>query len=186
MGYMGYNPTMTTWTCEQCQSQQTVDGRWCDTCQAPRYPSFAIMVATHITEHLADGLSEPLEVLKAMQARPAYARTALDLDFVTRQLRLLTKDTTALARQLVQARSARTMLEVLDQGEPKDKIAVLKAWGPEPNIEHDRGGLTVIVGGDARVQINLGPNMTGTDIRPSLPSDEAKVINIPNESIKVR
>ena len=171
-----------TWICDQCRAEQTTDGRWCDACQAPRYPSFAIMVATHITEHLADGLSEPLDVLRAMQARPCYARTALELDFITRQLRLLTKDTTALARQIVQARSARTMLEVLSDGEPKDKIAVLKAWGPEANVEHDRGGLTVVIGGNAQVQINLGADRTVTDIRPVLSSAEAKVSVIAKES----
>jgi hypothetical protein len=41
-------------------------------------------------------------------------------------MRLLTKDTTALARQIAKARSSRTMLEVLERGDTKDKIAVLK------------------------------------------------------------
>jgi hypothetical protein len=102
------------------------------------------MVAEHVLEHLSDGLAEPLEVLKAMQARPAYRKGGLSLAFIAQQMRLLTKDTTTLARAIVKARSSRTMLEVLETGDTKDKIAVLAKWGPETNAEHvDHTGETV-------------------------------------------
>ena len=91
-----------------------------------RYASRAIQFAEHVLEHLADGLATPLEVLKAMQARPCYVRMKLDLDFIARQMRLLTVDTTALARQIAKARASRVMLDVLETGDTKDKIAVLK------------------------------------------------------------
>lgn len=84
------------------------------------------MVAAHVTEHISDGLSAPLEVLTAMEARGCYARAGLTLAFIAQQMRLLTKDTTALARQIAKARASRTMLEVLETGDTKDKIAVLK------------------------------------------------------------
>ena len=105
------------------------------------------MVAEHVVEHLADGLAEPLDVLKAMQARPAYARMTLTLAFIAQQMRLLTKDTTTLARQLAKARASRTMLEVLETGDTKDKLAVLKGiqvLGDELNIK-----------GEMRTTVNL-------------------------------
>ena len=72
-------------------------------------------------------------------------------------MRALTGDTTQLAKQIVRARSAQTMLEVLDKGEPKDKIQVLRSWGPDVNDDaQSRGGLTIIVGGNAQVQVNVG------------------------------
>lgn len=101
------------------------------------------MVAEHILEHVADGLAEPLDVLKAMTARPAYAHfTGLDLSFVVRQMRLLTRDTTALARGIAKARAARTMLEVLETGDSKDKIAVLKGIQVLGDVVEHRGEVT--------------------------------------------
>ena len=116
---------MTAWTCPHCCAEQTHD-TYCEACERPRYASWAIQVAEHITEHLADGLSEPLAVLAAMKARKCYARTPLELSFIAQQMRLLTVDTTQLARQIAKARSARVMLEVLETGDAKDKIAVMR------------------------------------------------------------
>lgn len=113
------------WTCASCQSEQTHDA-WCESCHQPRFASFAIQIAHHVLEHLQDGLSEPLAVLEAVQARPCYKKTRFELAFIAQQMRLLTKDTTTLARQLAKARSAKTMLEVLETGDTKDKVAVLK------------------------------------------------------------
>jgi ribosomal protein L37AE/L43A len=81
-----------------------------------------------VLEHLADGLSEPLAVLRAMQERPCYAklRPGLDLSFIAQQMRLVTVDTTALARAIFKARASRTALEVLETGDAKDKIQVLR------------------------------------------------------------
>jgi hypothetical protein len=113
------------WTCPHCASAQT-DEVICRSCERPRYASWAIQCAEHITEHLADGLSTPLEVLAAMQARPCYQRSTLTLQFIASQMRLLTVDTTVLARQIAKARASRVMLDVLETGDAKDKIAVLK------------------------------------------------------------
>lgn len=113
------------WTCSHCRAAQTNDTH-CEACYEPRYPSSAIQIAEHVTEHLADGLSTPLEVLQAMQARPCYAKAEFTLAFVAQQMRLLTKDTTTLARQIAKARASRVMLEVLEGGDAKDKIAVLR------------------------------------------------------------
>jgi len=116
---------MTPWTCPHCQTEQTHDA-WCELCHNARYVTWEIQFAHHILEHLQDGLAQPLEILEAMQARPCYAKRQLELGHIARSMRLLTKDTTALARQIAKARSSRTMLEVLETGDTKDKIAVLK------------------------------------------------------------
>ncbi len=84
------------------------------------------MVAEHVAEHLEAGMLDALEVLAAMQARPCYALVTFTPQFISQQMRLLTKDTTALARQLAKARAARTMLEVLETGDTKDKIQVMR------------------------------------------------------------
>lgn len=116
---------VSSWTCPHCQQPQTHDVL-CLTCERPRFSSWAIQVAEHVAEHLADGLNEPIDVLTAMQARLCYRTVPLELTFIAQQMRLLTKDTTALARQIAKARAARTMLEVLEHGDMKDKTAVLK------------------------------------------------------------
>jgi len=113
------------WTCLSCSAKCLAEQFFCAACGTPRYASWAVMVAEHVTEHLADGLSEPLDVLKAMQDRGIY-RQSLTLEFIARQMRLLTQDTTALARAIAKARASRTMLEVLETGDTKDKLAVLK------------------------------------------------------------
>ena len=116
---------VTPWTCPYCRAEQTHEVL-CQACQAPRYATWAIQVARHITEHISDGLATPLEVLMAMQARSCYERHGFELQFIASQMRLLTVDTTQLARQIAKARSSRTMLEVLETGDTKDKIQVLR------------------------------------------------------------
>jgi hypothetical protein len=114
------------WTCQHCGTAQTAE-HVCDACDRPRFASFAIQVAEHVLEHLADGLNEPRAILAAMQARPCYATMPpFTLAFIAQQMRLLTKDTTALARQLLKARAARLSLDVAETGDAKDKIALLK------------------------------------------------------------
>jgi hypothetical protein len=116
---------LKAWTCEHCRAGGLLPTAYrCEYCHRPRYASFAIMLGEHVLEHIADGLSDPMDVLKAMEARGVYSD--LTLACVAQQMRLLTKDTTALARQLAKARAARTMLEVLETGDNKDKVAVLK------------------------------------------------------------
>ena len=115
-------------TCPSCFGPLRQDLLWCPACQKPKYASWAIQLAEHVLEHLADGETEPLGVLRAMMDRPCYQRHAyqLTLSLIAQQMRLLTRDTTQLARQLAKARAARTMLEVLETGDTKDKIAVMK------------------------------------------------------------
>lgn len=132
---------MTSWTCPHCAAEQT-DDRYCRDCGKPRYASWALMVAEHVTEHLADGLSTPLEVLTALMARPCYAKADLTLAFIAQQMRLLTKDTTQLARQIAKARSSRMMLEVIETGDAKDKIAVLKGIQVLGDVVEHRGEVT--------------------------------------------
>lgn len=129
------------WTCDHCGAEQTHDV-WCQGCSHPRYASRAIQLSEHILEHLADGLSEPLDVLKAMTARACYKPWDLSLQMIAQHIRLLTKDTTALARQIAKARSARTMLEVLETGDTKDKLAVLKGIQVLGDVVEHKGEVT--------------------------------------------
>lgn len=119
--------TAHAWTCESCQSEQTHE-RWCEQCDRPRFQSWDVMVSEHVLEHIADGLSTPLEVQKAMNERASYANIhgGLTLQFIAQRIRLLTKDTTSLARDLLKARAATTALEVLRDGDTKDKVQVLR------------------------------------------------------------
>ncbi len=122
--------------CRCCEAELPPGAASCQRCGTTRNMTWAVMFATHLSEHIHDGITEPMAMLAAMEARPCYAHVRLDLPFIAQQMRLLTKDTTTLARAIVKARSSRTMLEVLETGDTKDKIAVLAKWGPETNAEH--------------------------------------------------
>lgn len=127
-----------TWTCTSCGAEQT-HATWCQACSRPRYPTRAIQLAEHILEHLADGLTEPLDILKAMTARDCYKPWDLTLAMIAQQMRLLTRDTSALARDIARARAARVTLDVLETGEHKDRIAVLKGWGVMTDVVKHEG-----------------------------------------------
>jgi hypothetical protein len=115
------------WACDSCNTDYADDALlWCAACSTMRYRSFAVMVAEHVLEHLADGQSEPLDVLKALQDRPIKAYGSLTLAFVAQQMRLLTKDTRTLARQLAQARAASMMLNAVQHGSVAEQLTVLK------------------------------------------------------------
>lgn len=130
------------WACTNCGEPQTHE-RYCQACDNPRFASWAVMVAQHVTEHIADGCSTPLEVLKQLlTARTCYAKAGLTLAFVAQQMRLLTKDTTTLARQIAKARASRVMLEVLETGDAKDKIAVLKGIQVLGDVIEHKGEVT--------------------------------------------
>lgn len=129
------------WVCPHCRVGQTNETH-CEACYVPRYASGAIQIAEHVTEHLADGLTTPLEVLTAMQTRACYLKTDLSLAFIAQQMRLLTKDTTTLARQIAKARASRTMLEVLETGDSKDKLAVLKGIQVLGDVVEHKGEVT--------------------------------------------
>jgi hypothetical protein len=129
------------WTCTHCRADQTNETH-CEACYVPRYLTGAIQIAEHVTEHLADGLLTPLEVLQAMQSRPCYLKADLSLAFIAQQMRLLTKDTTTLARQIAKARASRVMLDVLETGDTKDKIAVLKGIQVLGDVVEHKGEVT--------------------------------------------
>lgn len=93
-------------------------------------------------EHLADGCNEPLDVLKALKERPCYLKADLSLAFVAQQMRLLTKDTTTLARQIAKARASRMMIEVMETGDSKDKLAVLKGIQVLGDVVEHKGEVT--------------------------------------------
>jgi hypothetical protein len=57
-------------------------------------------------------------------------------------MRLLTKDTTTLARQIAKARASRTMLEVLETGDSKDTLAVLKGIQVLGDVVEHKGEVT--------------------------------------------
>ncbi len=133
------------WTCAHCRTEHADDALCCGACYAMRYVTWAIMVATHVLEHLADGLTEPLQVLQAMQARACYTNTQFTLAFIAQQMRLLTKDTTTIARALAKARASRTMLEVLETGDTKDKLAVLKGIQVLGDVVEHKGTVATTV-----------------------------------------
>ena len=136
-------------------------------------PTIAVALARDIASHLADGVTDPVAMLELLHSQRSYRWVSLR--DCARQMRALTGDTTQLARQIVRARSAQTMLEVLDDGEPRDKIQVLAKWGPEPNVEDSRGSLTIVVGGSANVQINIGQRVdTPQDIAVGVSLTEGK------------
>jgi hypothetical protein len=130
-----------TWTCDGCGIEQVSDTH-CQSCNRPRFSAWAIQIAEHVLEHISDGARDPLTVLKALKERPCYVKADLSLAFIAQQMRLLTKDTTTLARQIAKARSSRTMLEVLETGDAKDKIAVLKGIQVLGDVVEHKGEVT--------------------------------------------
>ena len=124
------------WTCRECQSEQT-DAFRCEQCGAARYQTWDIMVSEHVLEHIAEGLSEPLEIQKAMNARPCYAniRGGFQLTFIVQRIRMLTRDTRDLALKLIRAKASVLALKAIEHGDTKDAIAMLAKWGPETNAE---------------------------------------------------
>ena len=124
------------WTCASCQSEQT-DTFTCQDCGRARYGSWDIMVSEHVLEHIADGLSSPLDIQKAMNEREAYRniRGGFQLPFIVQRIRMLTTDTTQLADKIAKAMSAPAMLRVFKEGKPPDLIQALTKWGPRTNAE---------------------------------------------------
>ncbi len=103
------------------------------------------MVAEHVAEHIEAGMLDALEVLAAMQARPCYALVTFTPTFIAQQMRLLTKDTTTIARAIAKARSSRMMLEVIETGDAKDKIQVLRGIQVLGDVVEHKGDVTTTV-----------------------------------------
>lgn len=115
------------WTCDQCGAEQTHE-QWCEACHKARFQSWDIMVSEHVLEHIADGLATPLEVQKAMNARPCYARIrgGFELRYIVQRIRMLTNDTSDLARKLLKAQAHVMALNVIHNGDTKDHVNTLK------------------------------------------------------------
>jgi hypothetical protein len=134
-------PDPAPWTCPACRLASQAEA-YCPACYTSRYSSWAIQIAEHVLEHIADGASDPLAVLVALKMRPCYLKADLSLAFIAQQMRLLTKDTTTLARQIAKARASRVMLDVLETGDAKDKIAVLKGIQVLGDVVEHKGEVT--------------------------------------------
>lgn len=135
---------MTEWTCPHCQSKQTHE-LVCEACDRSRYASFEIQVCEHILEHIADGAEagivvSALDVLKAMNARPCYARInsgqGFQISYIQSRMRAVTRDTTPLARAIFKAKAANAALRIMEHGTPSELINAMAKWGPETNAEH--------------------------------------------------
>lgn len=135
------------WTCAYCQSEQTHEVV-CQDCHAGRFANWSIQFSTHILEEIADGASEPFDIQQRLVTRPCYARNVhnITLELVARYCRLLTKDTTAFARDLLKARASRMALEVSEPGgERKDIIQVLKGIQVLGDVVEHKGEVQTIV-----------------------------------------
>lgn len=104
---------MTPWTCATCSAENTHDTH-CQTCERARFKWFEEQFCAHILEHIADGISDPMTMFLALKARPCYARWGGDMPMVARYMRLVTKDTTQIARDLLKARAAQMALRASD------------------------------------------------------------------------
>lgn len=136
----------TTWTCEHCRLEH-IDRAdvACPKCDRSRYASFEIQVCEHILEHIADGAEagivvSALDVLKAMNARPCYARInsgqGFQISYIQSRMRAVTRDTTPLARAIFKAKAANAALRIMEHGTPSELINAMAKWGPETNAEH--------------------------------------------------
>lgn len=141
-------PDPRPWTCAHCQSEQTHDV-YCEMCGSARFRSWDVMVSEHVLEHIADGLSTPRDVQDAMNARPCYARInsgqGFDLQYIVSRIRMLTKDTKSLARQLFEAQAAVMALNVVKHGDTKDHIQALKGIQVLGEVVEHKGEVQTIV-----------------------------------------
>ena len=134
------------WTCPACQSEQTHEA-WCEACNTLRYQTRDIQISEHVLEHIADGLADPLDIQKAMNARPCYAniRGGFQLQFIVQRIRMLTRDTKALARQLFEAQAAVMALNVVKNGDTKDHLQALKGIQVLGEVVEHKGEVSTVV-----------------------------------------
>ena len=138
-------PTPKPWSCMTCQATHA-DGDLmaCPQCHASRDANWDCMISRHVLEHLEDGLITPLEIQQAMIARPIRSYKQLNLQYIVSRLRMLTRDTTKLARDLAKAQASSAMLDVLAYGDTKDKIAVLKGIQVLGEVHEHTGSLHTV------------------------------------------
>lgn len=136
----------SAWTCPHCQSEQTHEV-WCEVCGEARYATRDVQISKHVLEHIADGLATPLEIQEAMNARPCYAniRGGFDLQYIVSRIRMLTKDTKSLARQLFEAQAAVMALNVVKNGDAKDHLQALKGIQVLGDVVEHKGEVQTIV-----------------------------------------
>lgn len=115
---------MTPWTCATCSSENTHDTH-CQTCDRARFRWFEEQFCAHILEHIADGVSDPVAMFVALKERPCYANWRGDVPFVARYMRLVTKDTTQIARDLLKARAAQMALRASHEGASEQTLVAL-------------------------------------------------------------
>ena len=128
--------------CATCAEPFAPEVLVCAICGAVRYASFVLMLADHVLQCIGAGLADPVAVLAVLQAKPIAAYRSLTLANVVQQMRLLTVDTTAIARQIAKARAASIMLDVLEHGDTKDKLAILKGTQVLGDVVEHRGEVT--------------------------------------------
>jgi hypothetical protein len=133
--------------------------------EPPKTPDIGVQVLGW----LRDGLTPEDMVMRGL--------VRMSLIDCVRLCRALKPDTRTQAKQLIDAEALAMTVDVIDNGDARDKLALLKGRGVLAD-EGERGGVTIIVGGDARVQVNVGASAT---FAPLDPSAEAKVIDITKE-----
>ena len=116
---------MTPWTCATCNAENTHDTD-CQSCERPRFDCFEEMICQHILEGISEGITTPLDMFKALRERPFYARwQAMTVQTVARYMRLVTKDTTQIARDLLKARAAQMALRASHDGASEATLVAL-------------------------------------------------------------
>lgn len=89
---------------------------------------------------------------------------------ICRTLQKYGADTRPEAKRILAAGSATAALTILKDGRPRDLIQVLQ--GVDVLTDQDvKGGLTIVVGGSAQVQVNVGTGYAGPTLSPSVVVD---------------
>ena len=136
---------MTLWTCATCSAENTHDTH-CQTCERPRFKWFELQFCQHILEHIADGINDPVTMFAALKERPCYARWGGDVPMVARYMRLVTKDTTQIARDLLKARAAQIALRASADGASEATlIALLKGIQVLGDVVEHKGEVATVV-----------------------------------------
>ena len=134
-------PTTNPDQCRTCEAELPLGFASCQRCGTPRNSTWAIMLAEHIIALMDEGVVDTLEMLARLQDSGRYL-VQFTPQYVAQQMRLVTRDTTQLARQLAKARAARTMLEVLETGDTKDKIQVMRGIQVLGDVVEHKGEVT--------------------------------------------
>jgi len=92
---------------------------------------------------------------------------------ICRALQKYGTDTRPEAKRILAAGAATAAITILKDGRPRDLIQVLQ--GTEVLTDQDvKGGLTIVVGGNAQVQVNTGPVTLSPSVSVSSPTPESE------------